>query len=306
MARSCFYCGASAVADDYGIPLWVPELTGLADQPVEHMLAEEPPPRKPRGAADQLPYSLPSHAELGEDQPVARLHEAIDETITEHSRLALAEYSARSLCAACAKHLAELDARARPLLEPMIEGSAREYDAAEQRLLAAWGARAAYAALAVERKSQGVPKSHRRALRERGEPHTNVFVGFGRYRANHIAVLAARLIVPLGQEEATRDVEAYSVLSVFGHMAVKVFGITRKPAQTRVKPPEGQMVRFWPAEHERATWPPLWGLSEQTLDGAFTYTPFFRPFRYTEVRYLGPGKKYPAKRKRTEGLRGRQ
>jgi hypothetical protein len=306
VARSCFYCGSSATADDYGIPLWIPPLTGLADQPVEHMLADEPPPREPRGAADLLPYSLPSHAELGEEQPVARLHEAIDAAITERSRLALAEYSTRSLCAACAKWAADLDARARPLLEPMIEGGAREYDADEQRLLAAWAARAAYTVLAVERRSQGVPKSHRRALREKGEPHPNVFAGFGRYRANHIGVLAARLVVPLGEEEATRDVEAYSVLAVFGHLAVKVFGVTRMPAQTRVKPPEGQMVRFWPAEHERAAWPPLWGLSEQTLDSAFTYTPFFRPFRYTEVRYLGPGKKLKAKRRRTEGLRGRQ
>ena len=114
MARSCFYCGSSATADDYGIPLWIPPLTGLADQPVEHMLADEPPPREPRGAADLLPYSLPSHAELGEEQPVARLHEAIDAAITERSRLALAEYSTRSLCAACAMWAADLDGRARP------------------------------------------------------------------------------------------------------------------------------------------------------------------------------------------------
>jgi hypothetical protein len=305
VARPCFYCGSAAAAADYGIPLWVPPLTGLADQPVEHMLAGEPPSREPRSAADLLPFSLPPHAELGEEQPAARLREAIDETITERSRLALAGYSARSLCTSCAEYLAELDARARPLLEPMVAGSAGSYDAEEQRLLAAWAVRTAYAVLAVERRSQGVPRSHRRALRERGEPHPNVFVGFGRYRANHIAVLAARLVVPLGYADARRDVEAYSFLAVFGHLAVKVFGIARMPAQTRVKPPEGQMVRLWPAEHEQAAWPPIWGLSEQTLDGAFTYTPFFMPFRYAEVRYLGPGRKHPAKRKRTEGLRGR-
>ena len=301
MARACFYCGANSVADDHAIPLWVPPLVGLADQPVVHMLADEPPPREPQGPADQIPFSIPAHAELGDAQPAARLNEAIDAAITERTQLAVAEYSARTLCASCAGTLAELDAQAMPLLEPMIESQGRVYDAGEQRVLAAWGARTAYSILAVERKSQGVPKAHRRALRERGEPHGDVYVGYGRYRANHIGVLAARLVARLGDDDETGDVEGYSVLAVFGHLALKVFGVHRVTEQTRIRSPQGQIVRVWPPADEGAAWPPIWSLTEQTLEQAFSHEPFYRPYRYSEVRYLGPGVEIPVKRRRTEG-----
>jgi hypothetical protein len=301
LARACFYCGAEAVVDDPGIPPWAVEQAGLGDAPVEHLVSvDELPDRKAETAAEQIPYWAPRHAELGDEQPASRLRDAIDEAIKERAQLALAEYAARSLCRSCAGHLAELDGRARPVLEPMIDGGAGTYNCETQRLLAAWAARAAYAALAVERKMQGVPKSHRRTLREHGEAHANVFVGFGRYRPNHVGVLAGRLLTAIGPEGG--GVEAYSVLLVLGHLAVKVFGVHRVPKGVRVKPPEGQMVRFWPAAGDEVSWPPIWGLTEQTLEHAFLYEPFYRPFRYSEVRYLGPGKKRKVKYRRTEGL----
>jgi hypothetical protein len=279
----------------------VPERLGLAGVPVEHLVsAGDAPGRLAEGPVDQLPYGTPSHAELGGVQPVDRLHESIDAAIAERAEVDVARYSARTLCRACVRFLARLDARAIPLLEPMIDGAARSYTVDEQRLLAAWGARAAYAVLAVERKAQGVPKTHRLALRESSEPHGSVFVGYGRYRSNHVGVLAARLLTPI--EERGEGVEAYSVLGIFGHMTLKVFGVRRRPPGVRVKPPEGQMVRVWPAQEEHASWPPLWGLTENTLEQAFLFEPFYRPFRYSEVRYLGPGKKVKVKRKRTEGL----
>jgi hypothetical protein len=299
--RPCFYCGAPAVADDYGIPLWVPERLGLGGAPVEHLVTkDELPPREARSAADQIPYSLPDHAELGSEQPATRLHEAIEDAIERQAELALRAYSARSLCGACAGFVADIDVRAMSLLKPMVDGGVRKYDEGEQRTLAAWATRAAYAALAVERKSVGVPKSHRRALYELGEPHANVFVGFGNYRKSHVGVLAGRLVTRL--DERGDGVEAYSVLAVLGRMAVKVFGVHRLPAGVRVKPPEGEMVRVWPPYLEVADWPPIWSLSEQTLEHAFLHEPFYRPFRYSQVRYLGPGRKTKVKHKRTEGL----
>ena len=301
MPKTCFYCRGAAVAADFGIPLWVPERVGLGGAPVEHLVAREnPPPRVVESPVDQLPFGTLPHPALGDVQPGDRLREAIDAAIEERSELSLADYSARSLCAACAAALAELDAEAVPLLEPMVEGGARRYSPEEQAVLATWGARAAYAVLTVERKSAGVPRSHRRAVRERRLPHENAFVGFGRYRPNHIGVLATRLLVPLEEEED--GVEAYSVLAVFGHLVLKVFGVHRRPTTTRVKAPEGLMVRFWPPQEEELDWPPLWSMTERSLEDAFLFEPFYRPFDYTKVRYQGPGKKVPVKRKRTEGL----
>jgi hypothetical protein len=302
MARACFYCGEPAEVRDHGIPLWVPSLVGLEGEPVEHLVAREPPPREPEVPGEQLPVSIPRHAELGAAQPDARLTRSIDEAIAERERLELESYAAVLLCAGCAAALAALDERARLLVAPLVEGEAARLGPWEQRTLAAWGARTAYAVLAVERKSRGVPKSHRRVLREGGEPHPNVFVGIGRYRGADIGVLAGRLAVPFGETE----VEAYSVLCVFGHLVLKVVGLHRRPARSEIRPSQGEIARVWPDAPDEVTWPPLWSLSAQALEHAFTQMPFYRPFVYSEVRYLGPGQKIPAKRKRTEGLRGRQ
>jgi hypothetical protein len=302
MARACFYCGEPAELTDHGIPLWVPPLVGLEGEPVEHLVADEPPPREPEGPGDQLPVSVPRHAELGSAQPDERLARQIDDAITERERLEVESYSAVLLCPGCADALAALDARALPLVAPLVEGEAVTFGPAEQRTLAAWGSRTAYAILAVERKSRGVPKSHRRAVREGVEPHEQVFVGIGRYRGSDIGVLAGRLSVPFGEVE----VEAYSVLCVFGHLVLKVVGLHRRPAGSEIRPPQGEVARIWPDAPDEVTWPPLWSLSAQALEHAFTQIPFYLPFEYSEVRYPGPGKKIPAKRKRTEGLRGRQ
>jgi hypothetical protein len=300
MAERCFYCAREATLDDSGIPGWAVEQVGLTGSRMEHLVATGEPVERPRDApVDALPYGLMAHPELGDEQPVDRLHEAIEASISERSELAVGDYATRSLCRSCAGKLAKLETQARLLVAPMIASKARDYDAPEQRVLAAWGARQAYAVLAVEGKGEGVPPWHRQALLERGEPHEDVFVGYGRYRKDHVGVLAARLLVPLGDER--REVEAYSVLCVFGRMALKVFGIHRRPESTRVKPPEGEIVRIWPPARDVVSWPPLWSLDESTLDQAFLHEPFYRTFVYSEIHYLGPVKKIKAKGRRTEG-----
>jgi hypothetical protein len=300
MAERCFYCGLEATVQDPGLPAWVVEQIGLGSETVEHLTASGEPVERPCDLpVDALPYGIPAHAELGETQPVDRLRESIEAHISERSEFAIGDYASRSLCLSCATALEKLDTRARLLLAPMIASRKRDYDVEEQRILAAWGARQAYAVLAVEGKGEGVPPWHRQTLLTRGEPHEDVFVGYGRYRRDHLGVLAARLLVPLGEDRS--DVEAYSVLCVFGGMALKVFGIHRRPASTRVKPPEGEIVRVWPSHRDVVDWPPLWALDEATLDQTFLQEPFYRPFAYTGVRYLGQGKKFKAKRRRTEG-----
>ncbi len=306
LGRPCFYCGSAGEQPDHAIPRWLPPLLGLHDAPLEHLVAAPSASRDVADPSEQVPRSLPRHFALGDRQPETRLAESIESAIVSRSQLSVEQYSATTLCKSCAYAVRDLDERAVPLLEPMVSGEARSYDATERRLLAAWGTRAAYAVLSVERKSQGVPRSHRRTLRERQEPHENVFVGFGRYRGSDIGVLAGRLVVRLGEPDDAVEVGAYAVAAVFGHLALKVFGIRRRPAGLAVRSPQGELVRFWPANGEGATWPPLWSVSGQTLEHVFKQVPFYRPFIYSEMRYPGPGKKIRVRRKRTEGLRGRQ
>ena len=289
------------MAEDYGVPLWVPERLGLAGVRGEHLVgAARAPRRAAKRPVDEIPYSLPSHPALGDVQPRDRLREVIEAAVQERTQLSLADYAARTLCGACSEALAELDAEARPLLEPMVAGLPCSYSPEEQRLLAAWGARTAHAILSVERKSQGVPPSHRRAVRERREPHENVFVGYGRYGSEHIGVLAARLLTRLEREG--EGIEAYSVLAVFGHLALKVFGVHRRGETTLVKAPEGLVVRVWPPHGTEVRWPPVWTIRERSLDDVFLVEPFYRPLEAEDFRYRGPGKTLRVRRKRTEGL----
>ena len=132
-----------------------------------------------------------------------------------------------------------------------------------------------------------------------GQPHEDVFVGYGRYRKDHVGVLAARLLVPSARPQ---DIEAYSVLCVFGRMALKVFGVHRRPEITRVKPPEGEIVRVWPSHREVVDWPPLCGRSTSRRSTRRSCTsPSTGRSSTARFTTSGPDKKYKAKRRRTEG-----
>lgn len=303
MGRRCFYCARPASEREPGIPRWL-SLPGLDAGSLEHLVAEAPPRREPRRPGDRIPVSVPRYAELGEHQPDVRLRAAIEEAIVERSVLALDAYSTTLVCAACASALDRLDARARPVVEPLIAGDVRTLEPDEQAAAAAWAARTAYAVLAIERKSEAVPESHRRALRAGGQPHGNVYVGLGRFRSSEVGVLAGRMVIPLAGA-GQPPVGAYSVLAVFGHLVLKVFGIRRLPRGAALRPAHGELVRIWPAQPDPVCWPPLWGLSQQTLEHAFAHVPFHRPYKYTEIRYRGPGQTVRVRKKRTEGLRGR-
>jgi len=266
MAAGCFYCGGTAVARDYAIPVWAPALAGLAGAPVEHVRAVEPEPGEPAAPADRIPLSVPSHPALGEAAPGALARRAAQEATTDTTTLEPAQYAATTLCQSCAVWVDEVDARVIPLVEAMIRGEPRTYDADEQSALALWGARAAFAILAVERKRQGVPKRHRLELREGEQPSEHTFVGLGRYEPNHIGLLAARMALPVG-------VEAYNVVAVLGHLVLKVFGVASPTVDTRTRPPAGRLVQVWPSGDDTVSWPPLWSYDERTLERAFLSEP---------------------------------
>ena len=114
-----------------------------------------------------------------------------------------------------------------PLVEPMVEGEARPYDATEQQRLAGWSLSSTpFSRWSV--RARGVPRSHRRVLREREEPHENVFVGFDATAEATSACSGGSW--SRSASRTTPEVEAYTVAAVFGHLVLKVFGIRRRPA----------------------------------------------------------------------------
>ena len=92
------------------------------------------------------------------------------------------------------------------------------------------------------------------------------------------------------------------MLAVFGHLALKVFGVHRRGETTLVKAPEGLIARAWPLNEREVSWPPVWTIRERSLDDVFLFEPFYRPLDAGDFRYRGPGKKLRVRRKRTEGL----
>ena len=166
MPKRCFYCAGAATADGPGIPAWAVDQVGLAGESLEHLVASGEPLERPgTDPVDSIPYGTPSHAELGSEQPVDRLHQAIEAAIEEQAELTLSDYAARSLCAACAKAMQALDegsASAAGAHDRQQATRVRCRRAAGTRRL---GGRQAYAVLAVEGKGEGVPPWHRQTLR---------------------------------------------------------------------------------------------------------------------------------------------
>ena len=65
--------------------------------------------------------------------------------------------------------MSELEQRTRPLLAPMLRGQVRTFSAAEQLVLATWGAKTIYAA-DLTRPDPVAPDENRKWVRERQVP----------------------------------------------------------------------------------------------------------------------------------------
>ena len=161
----------------------------------------------------------------------------------------LGDYSARSLCAACAKAIAGSGRASTP--------AAGAHDRQQATRL-----RRRRAARARRLGSEaGLCRPRRRGQGRRRAPwHRRDATGARRRRtrtSSSATAATARITSACSPHACSfrsattaSDIEAYSVLCVFGRMALKVFGIHRRPASTRVKPPEGEIVRIWPSHRE--------------------------------------------------------
>ena len=265
MPSSCFYCERRATRLQRAVPAWIPERLGLEREPLERVRAEDVAPVGDGGRAE-IPQFLPS-AKRSTAGPAPDV-ETTSETI------ALAEYGARVLCAECDARFTRLEGVERSVLEPLVSGSAQNLDREQQRAVSAWGARTAYAVLAVEGKASGVPREHRRRLREDRAPHPNVFVSVGRASPSGLRVVAARITLAREETPNSRSAPtAYNVLAVFGELVLKVFGVESAAGEYRFRAAGGTLVQVWPPDDDDVHWPPLWPLRGVGIEEAFLFDP---------------------------------
>ena len=132
MARQCIFCPRAATTYEHVVPAWLPRHLGLSGFILNRRRGKEGETRKVDG-------------------PFGRIR-------------------ARIFCADCQRHFAGLEAEVKPLLLPMIDGRpARLYRYWEQRYIALWATKTAYASLAREnqplpRKKSGTGSGTRRSL----------------------------------------------------------------------------------------------------------------------------------------------
>lgn len=182
-------------------------------------------------------------------------------------------YAAKMACQGCGGRLSRIERKVRPLLIRLVRGEALALSTTQQHSLAAWSAGHAYLVLALEGRAAGLPKHHRRTLCQALRPHNDVFVGLGRWQGSALLFVAARLRLRVESEQAAaRTVNGYAALAVLGQCVVKVFGVRRRPSESRFRAPAGRLVEVWPAPSEpAAAWPPLWSLDEVGVEEAFSF-----------------------------------
>jgi hypothetical protein len=166
------------------------------------------------------------------------------------------EFTGKIYCGACHKVVnARIEtAHARELLIDMFQGSARLLDLNDQRVLAAWGAKTAYAVWGRMQKPRGVPISHRRYLLEHSAPHPNVFVSYSRCTGERIRVIFARTeIIP---RSGAPKSWAYDCVVAIGQMAIKIWGPQARVPQLEYKALTSFATQVSPPRDDVARWPP--------------------------------------------------
>jgi hypothetical protein len=215
-SRTCIYCGAPATSKEHAIPKWIPRYFGLQREVMEHTRA--------RG--------IPRIASVRFD-----------------------DYAGRFYCRDCHTRVNRtIENPAIPVLKRLFPLGAGTLQPEEQQLLAAWGAKTAYAVWGRMQKRRGVAVAHRRQLIKSGSPHRHVYVSYSRCTGDRIRVIFARTEIKSAQDGATTWV--YDCVLALGNVAIKVWGPAEPARNTKYKTPTSLAARVWPPDVEIGRWPP--------------------------------------------------
>jgi hypothetical protein len=139
--------------------------------------------------------------------------------------ISIASHRKRIFCDGCQKHFKLLEDAVIPFLALMGLGKPVTLTVERQQLLAAWGAKTAYALIGSEGSLGDVgPQDHRYYLRQNGVPATEVYVAYAPWAgSNNLFVGESEL---QGSSVYAPETTYGAVLTI-NKLALKVFGITK-------------------------------------------------------------------------------
>jgi hypothetical protein len=218
VARQCIFCENDANSLEHVVPAWIPSHLGLSALRLDRIKRKRGDTRKTDGPFGHV--------------------------------------TARIFCDGCQKHFAGLEAFVKSLLLPMIDGgTARVYRHWEQRFIALWATKTAYALLA--REKWPLPREEERYwVRNENEPSPWTLVLAVPYSGSQIRFMhEPRRWPAIPSEKPGEATDTYSIVMVFGHVAFKVFGFLNPPpnfamGEPHYLDPSGEAVplavKFWP------------------------------------------------------------
>jgi hypothetical protein len=175
----------------------------------------------------------------------------------------------RFFCEECQEHFRDMENVVKPLVVPMCRYESIPFDASQQRLLARWATKTAYALIASEKGAeQVVPKSQRVELRKSDSPPAGTWVAFALYDGLAQKDVQVHLDEPPGGSEDESRV-IYSAFLAFGRVAFKVVGVD-KSRDSDVWLRFLGLTRFWPPDVGLVEWPPDTGIRGRAIEGAVT------------------------------------
>lgn len=234
----CIFCGNKANSREHALPKWVAKRFGL------------------RGS---FLYTV----------------EVVGNVTPRKQPISLASHRERIFCAACNEHFKHLEDRAAPIVERMGKGESFQIDSKMQNILAAWGAKTAFALIAAERELVGiVPEAERRHLRESGMPSENVWVGYAAWDGVAHKFVGSSQLEDLSHAvdppPARRD--NYQAVMAVGKLVMKIFGMTQPLLIDQFR--QVQIIhQVWPKQADELTWPPPAPIPEASLRMLIEFIP---------------------------------
>jgi hypothetical protein len=233
--RSCIFCGRRANSKEHAIPKWMAKRLGLRGRFLE-------------------------------------TKEVVGRVKPRKQHISIASHRSRIFCDGCQHHFKRLEDAVIPFLDPMASGKAVTLTVERQLLLATWGAKTAYALIACERGLEELaPRDHRLHLRERGEPATELYVGFAPWEGSNLIHVGD---LQLQGSSVYPPEQLYGAILGIGKLVLKVVGIT----DTRLPAPvfSGErhtLKQVWPKLDRVIHWPPFGAFDDRHIDALAPFLP---------------------------------
>ncbi len=217
----CIFCGERANSREHAIPAWIARRFGLKEVQLRYV--------------ETASFGVAPHK-----QPIS-----------------VASYRKRIFCADCNTHFKHLEDAAIPIIEPLALGNALILSQEEQAIAALWGAKTGIAIVSSTPEfHELVPLNHRLTVRQLGEPHADMYVGYAPWRGRVHLFGGDHSLINEAVDPA-RGYRAYGAMLTFAKLALKVFGIFDPPVPGHILEGDWPSIKqVWPKRTGNLVWPP--------------------------------------------------